>query len=176
MKQGGFYRAICWKPTRWDLPLENMINYGSYGPVDFDLGIQHKQSESESPSLRRKHGIQLASKEKLNSRNLRYFCTQIDHHYHKDILTTIHPKMATVIDIAPAGDLVVGLGHDSTRRLVRVSTAILQIVSPVFNVLLGPLVGTQQNARELVLTAASSRRATRSTTQQILSSFLKMTQ
>lgn len=48
--------------------------------------------------------------------------------------------MASVINVAPGGDLVVAVGKDTEQKLVRVSGVLLRIASPVFNTMLGPAV------------------------------------
>ena len=52
-------------------------------------------------------------------------------------LRTPRISMSNLIDIAPAGDLVVGLGKNRARKIVRVSTEILKFGSPVFKIMFG---------------------------------------
>jgi len=48
--------------------------------------------------------------------------------------------MLAIIDIAPRGDIVVAVGKETDQKIARVSSVLLQLASPVFDTMLGPLV------------------------------------
>ena len=62
------------------------------------------------------------------------------HRQHSPYLTDSAWLAVTRLEVASDSHLVIGLGKDASRKLVRVKAAILQTISPLFNVMLGQLV------------------------------------